>query len=263
MILRRITEHVQAQNWTAVALDFFIVVVGVFIGIQVSNWNTSSTERSLEQEYLTLLSRDIAVIETKLNAQIDHEEGVSNAAADALARINNWTDTADALRLGETLALTFGRRTLSLDSPTFSELKSAGRITVIRDISLRNQLIAYFEGLSRAERVVGKNNDFLVESYTAYMRDIGLGYVPVSSEVCSDGQNAIQCQLSEAMIETMNGELTHAAGTVLQAPPGDFFWDQLRSQIAYRNIATIGNLIRANEALDETREMSLAIENAQ
>ena len=29
MILRRITEHVKAQNWFAVGLDFFIVVVGV------------------------------------------------------------------------------------------------------------------------------------------------------------------------------------------------------------------------------------------
>lgn len=32
MLLRRVIEHVKAQNWTAVALDFVIVVVGVFIG---------------------------------------------------------------------------------------------------------------------------------------------------------------------------------------------------------------------------------------
>jgi len=32
MRLRRITEHVNAQNWFAVWLDFVIVVVGVFIG---------------------------------------------------------------------------------------------------------------------------------------------------------------------------------------------------------------------------------------
>ncbi len=45
MILRRITEHVKAQNWTAVALDFFIVVVGVFVGLQVSNWNDARSDR--------------------------------------------------------------------------------------------------------------------------------------------------------------------------------------------------------------------------
>lgn len=45
MLLRRVIEHVKAQNWTAVALDFVIVVVGVFIGIQVANWNDARSER--------------------------------------------------------------------------------------------------------------------------------------------------------------------------------------------------------------------------
>ena len=36
MLLRRVTEHVRDQNWTAVGVDFVIVVIGVFVGIQVS-----------------------------------------------------------------------------------------------------------------------------------------------------------------------------------------------------------------------------------
>ena len=39
MLLRRFIEHVRKQEWTAIAIDFVIVVVGVFIGIQVANWN--------------------------------------------------------------------------------------------------------------------------------------------------------------------------------------------------------------------------------
>lgn len=37
MILRRLATHVREQNWTAIAIDFFIVVVGVFIdsGLQL------------------------------------------------------------------------------------------------------------------------------------------------------------------------------------------------------------------------------------
>jgi len=45
MKLRRITEHLKKQNWTAVALDLAIVIVGVFIGIQVSNWNQERIEK--------------------------------------------------------------------------------------------------------------------------------------------------------------------------------------------------------------------------
>lgn len=46
MLLRRITEHVKAQNWTAVFIDLVIVVVGVFIGIQVANWNEVRNNQS-------------------------------------------------------------------------------------------------------------------------------------------------------------------------------------------------------------------------
>ena len=41
MLLRRITQHVKDQNWFAVLIDFAIVVFGVFIGIQVANWNAA------------------------------------------------------------------------------------------------------------------------------------------------------------------------------------------------------------------------------
>ncbi|WP_412061295.1 hypothetical protein [Rubrivirga sp. IMCC45206] len=48
MILRRIAQHVKDQNWTAVGLDLAIVVVGVFLGIQVSNWNDARKARAEE-----------------------------------------------------------------------------------------------------------------------------------------------------------------------------------------------------------------------
>lgn len=59
MILRRIIEHVKAQHWTAIVIDFVIVVVGVFIGIQVSNWNDAQAERRLGQSYVERLRLDV------------------------------------------------------------------------------------------------------------------------------------------------------------------------------------------------------------
>jgi len=45
MFLRRMIDHLKTQNWTAVGLDLAIVIVGVFIGMQVSNWNQARIER--------------------------------------------------------------------------------------------------------------------------------------------------------------------------------------------------------------------------
>ncbi len=45
MILRRITEHIKAQNWFAVSLDFLIVVVGILIAFQVNTWSERQADK--------------------------------------------------------------------------------------------------------------------------------------------------------------------------------------------------------------------------
>lgn len=59
MLLRRIIGHVSAQNWTAIAIDFVIVVVGVFIGIQVSNWNERLAFEKREKALLRELRGEV------------------------------------------------------------------------------------------------------------------------------------------------------------------------------------------------------------
>jgi len=83
MILRRITEHVKTQNWFAVGVDFVIVVMGVFIGIQVSNWNASRADRSNETLYLGYLAEDL---QSDLR-KIDNVYRVSEWRMSALAAV--------------------------------------------------------------------------------------------------------------------------------------------------------------------------------
>ncbi|WP_412061304.1 hypothetical protein [Rubrivirga sp. IMCC45206] len=59
MILRRLTQHVRDQNWTAVAIDFVIVVVGVAMGFQVTAWGSERAERAREQVLLRGLRADM------------------------------------------------------------------------------------------------------------------------------------------------------------------------------------------------------------
>ena len=59
MILRSVMRHVRDQNWIAVGLDFVIVVVGVFIGIQVANWNEERAEGDLADRSRLQLIEDV------------------------------------------------------------------------------------------------------------------------------------------------------------------------------------------------------------
>lgn len=39
MILRRITANFRRQDWSAATIELVVVSLGVFIGLQASNWN--------------------------------------------------------------------------------------------------------------------------------------------------------------------------------------------------------------------------------
>ena len=158
MLLRRITEHVRAQNWTAVALDFFIVVVGVFIGIQVSNWNDARAERVLEGEYLERLHADM------------------NGSIEDYAQNDNWDQTrietqavilkalregtiADEDRKDFALGLTYlGRHNpIRRRWGTIEELKTTGNIAILRDVALRTKIAAIDADYERANRIISES----------------------------------------------------------------------------------------------------------
>ncbi len=59
MVVRRIREHVAEHNWFAVAVDVGIVVLGVFIGQQVSNWNGERIEAKRADDYRARLADEL------------------------------------------------------------------------------------------------------------------------------------------------------------------------------------------------------------
>ena len=58
MLLRSMTKHVKDQNWFAVGLDFFIVVAGILIAVQITNWNENQTARRAYQGALIKLANE-------------------------------------------------------------------------------------------------------------------------------------------------------------------------------------------------------------
>ncbi len=88
MLLRRVIEHVKAQNWTAVALDFVIVVVGVFIGIQVSNWNAARIAEVQAEDLLQRMIEEAEDARADMAAYRSDHDVILNAALKLAARLN-------------------------------------------------------------------------------------------------------------------------------------------------------------------------------
>ena len=59
MILRRIGYHLTQQQWTAVLIELAIVIVGVFLGFQVTHWANERANRAAETRHLEEIAEDV------------------------------------------------------------------------------------------------------------------------------------------------------------------------------------------------------------
>lgn len=81
MILRRVIDHVRIQNWTAVWIDFLIVVVGVFVGLQVNNGNAARADRGIVAAHLSEIAED-------LNSHLEFHDKLYGSALARIAAVD-------------------------------------------------------------------------------------------------------------------------------------------------------------------------------
>ena len=140
MILRRLVEHVRTQNWTAIALDFVIVVAGVFMGIQLGNWNDARAARAEGARYISQLAREYAVIGENIEGQVASYTEFSKAAQQALVLLA--ADQAPTSgELTPLLESALGGRIPPREPSALRELISAGKLDLIRQDELRAELM--------------------------------------------------------------------------------------------------------------------------
>lgn len=143
MILRRLTQHIKTQNWFAIGIEFVILVLGVFIGIQVSNWNEGRVETNRATNYRERLAsdlqNDISRIENALRLKNDVIEFGRTALS--FAR-NKQTDDPwpviyaffQASQAGGVIPV----------NTTYQELTGSGEVRLIGDLDVRQKLADYY-----------------------------------------------------------------------------------------------------------------------
>ncbi len=68
MIYKRFAANLRAQNWFAIGIEFAIVVAGVFVGTQVSNWNAERLEKRETQRMLAQLKPNLQSLSDYYNS---------------------------------------------------------------------------------------------------------------------------------------------------------------------------------------------------
>lgn len=80
MILRRLSANLRAQNWTAIAIEFVLLVLGVYLGILAANWNLDRAARQETGKLLSVLDTELGEMQIDLDS-MDAYYGVSGRYA--------------------------------------------------------------------------------------------------------------------------------------------------------------------------------------
>lgn len=145
MILRRVIAHFRKQEWTAIFLDFVIVVAGVFIGIQVSNWNAARADGVRAHGFLERIRADLGADIANYRNRLDFWRQVYAYGTDGLA----YADGGNAKGRSQwDLLVAFFHSSQVAEffttDATYEELKSAGELGLIPDLQLRDGLARYY-----------------------------------------------------------------------------------------------------------------------
>ena len=156
MILRRLAEHLRQQHWTGVFIELVIVVLGVFIGLQVSNWNEARRERSLERQYLERLREDFTRSASAAEGGVEFMESQSRKATLVLDRLGPCVlDAGQRAEFASALSLRGRIEPPMMTRGTIDELGSTGRLGIIRSVALRRALSDVIQEQERTTQVLG------------------------------------------------------------------------------------------------------------
>ena len=144
MLLRSLSQHLRAQNWTAVCLDLLIVVVGIFLGLQVSQWYERQQEIGLEASILERLREEFETISAEADSavRVHQEEIVALELIKQFLKAGSL-DPDDEPRFREGLLGAMNYELGPSRSGTYIEILSSGQFRLLGNQDLRSALSSY------------------------------------------------------------------------------------------------------------------------
>lgn len=166
MILRRVIDHFRNQEWTAIFLDFVIVVMGVFIANQVTTWKDEAEIAKRKAAAVERLHDEGEAIVEYARDRVAIFDAMEKQSADALARLSadDWVgaDLKSAADAFDSLGLA---PAAAPPRSAYDELIGAGFFAEIGDAPMRAAVVDYYAYLSFLQAQI----DYTRQGMTAEM----------------------------------------------------------------------------------------------
>ncbi len=168
MALRAIAHRFKAHDWFTVGIEVVIVFVGVFFGLQFSNWNQNRQDSARGVEYLQRIHGELQQESALLDNMIGFGDRVGGygagaigyAEASTLYKNSAWTTLLAYYQASQLWPY-------RQPSTTFDELRSSGELQLIRNAKLRSRISEHYDQSSgsHAFEVLG-----VVPAYREHVR---------------------------------------------------------------------------------------------
>lgn len=156
MLLRRVTEHLRAQNWTAVALDFAIVVVGVLIGIELSNWNEDRLRKADDARYLERIERDLVAMRERLDRNHQGTVELRDAGLTTLAALTDCRNDPAEREAYDTIFKGYQiSPPLRFYRSAYDEMTAVGAFARIDNAALKDAIVNVYADMGEFHEVSG------------------------------------------------------------------------------------------------------------
>lgn len=141
MILRRFMYHIKEQNWFAVGLDLMVVVVGIFLGMQVTEWNEARKARDDERATLLRMHDELISIE-KNRSGFRRTQSKNWAHLMSSLTVINDPDNKRDLTDEECLAIRNSNvyADVNMDVAVIEELYASGRISILENKAIQQEI---------------------------------------------------------------------------------------------------------------------------
>ncbi|HET6565580.1 MAG TPA: hypothetical protein VFG52_09230 [Xanthomonadales bacterium] len=221
MILQNLSHGFRNKDWFTVAIELFIVVLGVFLGLQVNDWNESRIEDRQSAEYTERLLADLRLEAWNYDTMIAYLRDVQSNADRALEVLEG-----SSVASNEQLLIYAYRATQYSDSvrrrATFDELTSTGKIGLIRDPFLRDVAASvYTRGFISRTTEEGSMAPYRI----AFRKLLPVAIQEAVTQNCGDpfiavgDYSAIQNQLDYPCKTGLSPEQIDHAGNLLRTDP--------------------------------------------
>lgn len=169
MILRRFMLHVRSENWFAVFLDFVVVVVGLFIGLQIDTWWEANRESRLEVAYLSELREDFEHNKSRLQNAISRDEDIIHSIIVLHEQSALESPGLSVQQLNDAFRSVLSMPAFVAVSRAYANLVGSGDLRLIQSRSLKNALAEYYAADELTMLVQSTHEMELVQIYEPYI----------------------------------------------------------------------------------------------